>query len=70
MKTGISIGVDAVVVKASQAAILAILESGAEQETLRCALAALGTTCSVNGTMVTNCMVYGDGPPKKKSPKK
>ena len=36
-------------------AINDILQSGAEQETLRAALSALSTTCEVKSATVTNC---------------
>ncbi len=66
MKTGIHIGVSKKVVKGISKAIIAILSSGAEQKTMRAALATLKESTQVNNSMITNC-VFTDGKTEEES---
>ena len=57
---GIHIGTRPETVIETRVAIQSILESEQEQKTLRCALNALGTVCSVNHATVTGCNISLD----------
>jgi hypothetical protein len=59
MKNGISIGAEKESVAEAHKAIIAILKSGQDQETIREALKVLGTACKVEGITIQNCSVVG-----------
>lgn len=58
---GVKIGADAAAVTASHAAILAILNAKVDNKTMRDALKALGSICSVNGATISNTSINVGG---------
>jgi hypothetical protein len=55
----LNIGANKETVVAARETILAILGSGAEQETLRTALVAFESVCSIKSATITNCVFNG-----------
>ncbi len=54
---GISVGASVESVAEARAGIMDILNSGAEQQTLRAALDNFATICNVNNSVITNCNI-------------
>jgi len=52
---GVQVGVSEKAIEATVAGIIAILNSGQEQETLRAALETMRHATSVNNTTITSC---------------
>ena len=65
----LNIGPSPTAIREARNSLLAILECGAEQETLREALKTFRVACSCDGAVISNCSFYGEPPKKKKRPK-
>jgi len=58
----IHIGSSPETIREARESILALLKSGAEQETIRAAIKAFTEVAGVSNTAISNCnFVYGDG---------